>query len=52
LQVHDELIAECPREEAETVKALLAEEMEGVYALNPGLVAEAHIGESWGAAKG
>jgi DNA polymerase-1 len=52
LQVHDELIAECLREEAEQIKTLLTEEMEGVYALNPGLVAEAHIGESWGDAKG
>jgi DNA polymerase-1 len=47
LQVHDELIVECPKEEAEQVKLLLTEEMEGVYALNPGLVAEARIGENW-----
>ncbi|MCL2003276.1 MAG: DNA polymerase I [Oscillospiraceae bacterium] len=52
LQVHDELIAECPREEAEQVKRLLTEEMEGVYALNPRLVADAHIGANWAEAKG
>jgi len=51
LQVHDELIVECPKEEAETVKALLTEEMEGVYALNPRLSAEAKVGENWAAAK-
>jgi DNA polymerase-1 len=50
LQVHDELIVECPKEEAGQVKTLLTEEMEGVYGLNPRLVAEAHIGESWGKA--
>ncbi len=47
LQVHDELILECPREEKEAVMALLKEEMEGVYPLNPSLVAEAHWGENW-----
>ena len=51
LQVHDELIVECPRAEAETVRALLTEEMERVYDLNPPLVAEAHIGENWLEAK-
>ena len=42
MQVHDELIVECPEDEAEQVKALLAEEMEGVYALAVPLTAEAH----------
>jgi DNA polymerase-1 len=51
LQVHDELIVECPEEETETVKNLLTEEMEGVYRLNPRLSAEAKAGENWGAAK-
>jgi DNA polymerase-1 len=52
LQVHDELIVECPREESERVKALLTEEMEGVFALNPALVADAHSGSTWAEAKG
>jgi DNA polymerase-1 len=52
LQVHDELIVECPREEAETVKKLLTREMENVYALDPKLVADAHIGNNWAEAKG
>ena len=52
LQVHDELIVECPEEEKETVSALLAEEMEGVAALSVPLVAEAHWGRNWLEAKG
>ena len=52
LQVHDELIVECPREEAETVRKLLTEEMENVYALDPKLVADAHVGANWAEAKG
>ena len=33
LQVHDELIVECPESEAETVCKLVEEEMEGFAAL-------------------
>lgn len=29
LEVHDELIVECPESEAETVKAIVGEEMQG-----------------------
>ena len=47
LQVHDELIVECPEEEAETVKKLLTEEMEGVVSLAVPLTADAHVGKSW-----
>ncbi|MFR4334757.1 MAG: DNA polymerase [Lawsonibacter sp.] len=48
LQVHDELIVECPEAEAETGrKALLTEEMEGVAALSVPLLAETHAGRSW-----
>lgn len=50
LQVHDELIAECPKDEAETVRRILQEEMENV--LNPVLVVDAHVGANWAAAKG
>ncbi|MDR1157139.1 MAG: DNA polymerase I [Oscillospiraceae bacterium] len=52
LQVHDELIVECPREEGPQVARLLTEEMEGVCPLNPPLRAESHVGENWLAAKG
>ena len=47
LQVHDELIVECPQEEQERVCALLQEEMEGVFPLSVPLVAETHAGQSW-----
>ena len=52
LQVHDELIVECPQAEAETVERLLTEEMEGVAKLPVSLIAEAHTGKDWLAAKG
>ena len=47
LQVHDELIVECPEHEAEQVKALLQEEMEGVAALSVPLIADAKVGRTW-----
>jgi DNA polymerase-1 len=47
LQVHDELIVECPESEAQQVRDLLKEEMEGVAALSVPLLAEANIGKTW-----
>ena len=47
LQVHDELIVECPEGEAEQVCKLVEEEMEGVAALSVPLLAETHAGKSW-----
>ena len=47
LQVHDELIVECPEAEAEAVQRLLAEEMENAVHLSVPLTADAHIGHSW-----
>ena len=52
LQVHDELIVECPEEEAEAVAQLLEEEMEHVVRLSVPLTAEAHWGKNWLEAKG
>ena len=52
LQVHDELIVECPEAEAETAARLLAEEMQGVAHLAVPLTAEAHWGRNWLEAKG
>ena len=52
LQVHDELIVECPEDEGETVKALLEREMVGVAQLKVPLIADANIGRTWGNAKG
>jgi len=51
LQVHDELIVECPQAEEEQVKALLAQEMESVVQLSVPLTADAHGGKSWADAK-
>lgn len=47
LQVHDELIVECPTEEAETVKAILVDEMEHVVDYRVPLLVDAKIGASW-----
>jgi DNA polymerase-1 len=47
LQVHDELIVECPQEETEKVKTLLRDEMENVVHLSVPLTAEAKSGRSW-----
>ena len=52
MQVHDELIVECPEEEKEKVERLLAEEMSGVVQLSVPLPAEAHSGKTWLEAKG
>ena len=51
LQVHDELIVECPEEQAEAVAKLVSREMEGVAQLKVPLTAEAHFGKSWYEAK-
>ena len=47
LQVHDELIIECPEEEREHVTALVREEMENAVSYSVPLLAEAHSGKSW-----
>lgn len=52
MQVHDELIVECPEDERETVQRLLTEEMEQAAVLSIPLPAEAHWGKNWLEAKG
>ena len=52
LQVHDELIVECPQFEAMQVAMVLQEEMESAVKLSVPLVAEAAVGETWYDAKG
>jgi DNA polymerase-1 len=47
LQVHDELIVECPESEAETVRTILTEEMQGAAQLSVPLTADANVGASW-----
>ena len=52
LQVHDELIVECPEPQAKAAAKLLEEEMEQVAHLSVPLTAEAHWGRNWLDAKG
>ena len=51
LQVHDELIVECPEKMASEVAALVSREMESVADMNVPLIAEAKWGKSWFEAK-
>ncbi len=51
LQVHDELIVECPGFEAEAVMQLVTREMSQAAKLAVPLIAEAHMGRSWYEAK-
>jgi DNA polymerase I len=51
LQVHDELIVECPLEETERVTQLVTEQMQNVIVLRVPLIAEAKQGASWYEAK-
>jgi DNA polymerase-1 len=51
LQVHDELVFECPPEEVEAVSALARREMEGACELNVPLVVDVGVGDNWRDAK-
>jgi len=51
LQVHDELIVECPEEMALQVAELISREMQNVAQLKVPLTAEAKYGKSWYEAK-
>ena len=51
LQVHDELIVECPEAEAQAVGELISREMAAVADLKVPLIAEAKSGRSWYEAK-
>ncbi|MGN0477373.1 MAG: DNA polymerase I [Ruminococcus sp.] len=52
LQVHDELIVECPAHETMMVAMILQEEMEKAVTLSVPLVADSAVGENWYEAKG
>ena len=47
LQVHDELIVEAPEDEAERVRALLRDCMEGVMRLSVPLRTDISVGRNW-----
>ncbi len=51
LQVHDELILEAPKAEADEVKDLVRELMEHAFDLNPPLKVEVGVGLNWDAVK-
>jgi DNA polymerase-1 len=51
MQVHDELLVECPADEAERVAKTLKREMENAVELDVPLVAETGIGDNWMDAK-
>jgi DNA polymerase-1 len=51
LQVHDELVFECPPGEVEAVSKLVKREMEGAYELKVPLVVDVGTGENWRDAK-
>lgn len=52
LQVHDELIVECPEADAKRVCEILEQEMENAAQMAVRLRVDAHSGENWLAAKG
>ncbi len=52
LQVHDELIVECPAAEKERAAAILGREMAAAASLKVPLVADVHEGRTWYDAKG
>jgi DNA polymerase-1 len=48
LQVHDELVLECPQTEMERTARLVQETMEAAYSLSIPLSTEARWGRNWG----
>lgn len=51
LQVHDELLLECPPDEVEKASVLLREAMENVLELDVPLLVEVETGSDWAEAK-
>jgi DNA polymerase-1 len=51
LQVHDELVFECPPGELDAVSGMVKREMEGVYQLTVPLVVGIGTGDNWRDAK-
>ncbi len=51
LQVHDELVFECPPEEVDALRTLVKREMEGVLELRVPLVVDIGVGANWRDAK-
>lgn len=51
MQVHDELIVECPENESEKVALILKEEMENATKMKVKLLSDVHTGKTWFDAK-
>jgi DNA polymerase-1 len=47
LQIHDELVFECPRDQAEAAKALIKHRMESAMQLSVPLKVEASVSDNW-----
>jgi DNA polymerase-1 len=47
LQVHDELVFECPKDQVEELSAMVKSEMEGAMELKVPLVASVGFGKNW-----
>lgn len=47
IQVHDELVLETPKDQAEAMKQVVVDEMEQVYKLSVPLIVDASYGENW-----
>ena len=51
LQIHDELVFECPPQEVKKLSTLVKEKMEGALKLNVPLLVEVGVGDDWLSAK-
>jgi DNA polymerase-1 len=51
LQVHDELVFECPPDEVNEVSAIVKREMEGACKLSVPLLVDVGVGDNWRDAK-
>ncbi len=51
LQVHDELIIDCPKQELDQVEMILKQEMENAAALKVPLIADISFADNWYDAK-
>ncbi|HEY5729928.1 MAG TPA: DNA polymerase I [Anaerolineales bacterium] len=51
LQVHDEIVLECPKDELETTAKIVKETMAKAYSLDIPLSTEARYGDNWGEMK-
>jgi DNA polymerase-1 len=51
LQVHDELVLECPEAEVDEAASLLHDAMCAAYEMDPSLEAEVGVGDDWVSAK-